>query len=777
MFADMVLRRRFSLAVAVFLIIPFTAALGQPADRLHGTVRDAATGLPLPGVHVFIDGTSIGAVTDRDGSFELRQLEPGAYTLVARFVGFETQRQDVMVPDDHARPIELALRPATAPLDELVVTAIGERQLRAEVAATVHAIGPDDIRRSMPVHPSEVMSRLPGVWINTTSGEGHMTSIRQPLTTEPVYLFLENGVPTRSTGFFNHNALYETNVPMADGVEVLKGPGTALYGSDAIGGVINVRPGAPYDAPTAEISAESGSFGFGRLLLSTGTEFGPHALRIDVNATRSDGWRDESRYDRQSAALMATSRLGSRSTLRTLASLSFIDQQPAGSSALREDDFRNTPERNYTPISFRDVHAFRVSSAFEHARRLSLVSITPYFRYNEMSILPNWSLAYDPTVYDTWNHSLGMLARVRRDVEGIDLRLVGGLDLEVSPGGREERIIIPERAEGIFTDYSEGELAYDYDVTFRQAAPYLHAEYKPVPHLQLTAGVRADLLGYDYENHLDVVTTGPHRRAASTSRSFAHLSPKLGASYRIGTSNIFAAYRHAFRVPSEGQLFRQGLTTNALDLEPVKADNFEVGVRMFLGSRISVESSVYLLRKTDDVVTFTDDNGVRVSTNAGKTSHRGIETGLLIQPIDGLSVTASHSYTVHRFDEWTPSTTADFSGKEMDAAPRTIAFLGLSYDPGFVQWLHLSADVSRLGSYWMNPENTVKYDGHVLLNVQASVDLPQGFEAFGRINNVTDERYAELASYHDVRGEEYAPGRPRAFFVGLRYHISGGASR
>src|SRR5690606_39801009 len=93
------------------------------------------------------------------------------------------------------------------------------------------------------------------------------------------------------------------------------------------------------------------------------------------------------------------------------------------------------------------------------------------------------------------------------------------------------------------------------------------------------------------------------------------------------------------RVPSEGQLFRQGLTTIALDLEPVKADNFEVGVRMFLGSRISVESSVYLLRKTDDVVTFTDDNGVRVSTNAGKTSHRGIETGLLIQPIDGLSVT------------------------------------------------------------------------------------------------------------------------------------------
>jgi outer membrane receptor protein involved in Fe transport len=84
------------------------------------------------------------------------------------------------------------------------------------------------------------MNQVPGVAVGVTNGEGHTTAIRQPFTTSPVYLFLEDGIPTRSTGFFNHNALYEIDIPQAGGIEVVRGPGSALYGSDAVAGVINV---------------------------------------------------------------------------------------------------------------------------------------------------------------------------------------------------------------------------------------------------------------------------------------------------------------------------------------------------------------------------------------------------------------------------------------------------------------------------------------------------------------------------------------------------------
>ena len=135
-------------------------------------------------------------------------------------------------------PAGVALAEASA-LAEVTVTATREGQLLSETPATVGVIKEKTLREVKPTHPTEIMGQVAGVWVNVTGGEGHQTAIRQPLTTNPVYLYLEDGVPTRSTGFFNHNALYEVNLPMAGGIEISKGPGSALYGSDAIGGVVN----------------------------------------------------------------------------------------------------------------------------------------------------------------------------------------------------------------------------------------------------------------------------------------------------------------------------------------------------------------------------------------------------------------------------------------------------------------------------------------------------------------------------------------------------------
>src|SRR5574343_563108 len=187
-----------------------------------------------------------------------------------------------------------------ATLGEVTVTATREGQLVYETPATVDVIKEKTLREVKPTHPSEIMGQVPGVWVNVTGGEGHQTAIRQPLTTSPVYLYLEDGIPTRSTGFFNHKALYEVNLPMAGGIEVSKGPGSALYGSDAIGGVINVLTRKPPTGPEFEASLEAGSYGWARTMLSGGTTFGNHAYRADLNLTHTDGWRDATGYDRQS---------------------------------------------------------------------------------------------------------------------------------------------------------------------------------------------------------------------------------------------------------------------------------------------------------------------------------------------------------------------------------------------------------------------------------------------------------------------------------------------
>ena len=118
------------------------------------------------------------------------------------------------------------------------------------------------------------MNQVPGVWVSNLSGEGHSTAIRQPLTTSPVYLYLEDGIPTRSTGFFNHNALYEINVPQSGGMEVSKGrvPRTLRFRRDRRNG--QCADAHPPRQGEFEASAEGGSYGWGRLMMTGGNASG-----------------------------------------------------------------------------------------------------------------------------------------------------------------------------------------------------------------------------------------------------------------------------------------------------------------------------------------------------------------------------------------------------------------------------------------------------------------------------------------------------------------------
>src|SRR5574343_2290 len=387
---------------------------------------------------------------------------------------------------------------------EVTVTATREGQLVSETPATIGVIKGKTLQEVKPTHTSEIMGQVAGVWVNVTGGEGHQTAIRQPLTTNPVYLYLEDGVPTRSTGFFNHNALYEVNLPMAGGIEINKGPGSALYGSDAIGGVINVLTHKPPTKPELEASIEGGSYGWARTMISGGSAFGDHAFRADLNLSHTDGWRDSTAYDRQSGTLRWDNAVGDDATLKSVATFSKIDQQTAGSSAISKNDYDNNPKANYTPISLRKVEAFRLSTAYEKEWGSSLLSITPYYRNDSMDLLANWSLSYDPTIYTTENQSFGAQIKYRHAFAPSRTRVIVGVDLDHSPGSRvENRIYTTATGSGytkIYTGYTMGTRIYDYDVTYQGVSPYLHGEISPMEQLRVTAGVRYDHVTYSFDN-------------------------------------------------------------------------------------------------------------------------------------------------------------------------------------------------------------------------------------------------------------------------------------
>lgn len=670
----------------------------------------------------------------------------------------------------------------------VTVTGTREAKLLAETPVSVGMIDAMEIAQNKPSHPAQIVSQVPGVAVAVTNGEGHTTSIRQPFTTSPVYLFLEDGIPTRATGFFNHNGLYEIDIPQSGGIEITRGPGTALYGSDAIGGVINVLTRAAGDKTQFDTSLEVGEHGWVRGLGGASLPYANGGLRADVNITHTDGWRKSTAYDRQSGILRWDHQFDADTRLQTNFGFSIIEQETGANSPLTRDDFKNNPRENYLPIAFREVDAYRLNSTFEKTVGDNLFSFTGLYRDNSMDLLASFGLNFDPTVSHVQNKSYGFLAKWRRDLPDFyRAALIVGLDFDNSPGGRtEDRVNVTPTGSGAsrrFDAFTLGPRIYDYDVTYRGIAPYIHTEISPITRLRLTAGLRYDEMRYRFDNRFDatplrVVSPFPGTRffgqVADTTVSFNRFSPKFGATFELTQhAHLYGSWNHNFRAPSEGQLFRpsagttaaaaDALAQSALDLKPIKAEQVEFGIRGEAGA-FNYDAVVYDLRKTDDIVSLRDNltNFVQ-SVNAGKTKHRGVEVGAGAAIVEGLRVDTAYSYAKHTYQQWNTSG-GNFTGNEIESAPRTLINSRLTWNP--VADARVQFEWVRIGSYWLDAGNTAKYGGHDVFNLRTNWKLNDTLALFGSISNLTDKRYADSAQ---IRSGEpvFSPALPRTYVGGI----------
>ncbi|HET6228740.1 MAG TPA: TonB-dependent receptor [Longimicrobiaceae bacterium] len=760
-------------ALLAFIFLAAPVAGQQPAGTVAGTVV-TSRGEPVAGVTVVAPGGR-RAVTDAAGAFRITSVPAGPATLTATRLGFGTARAAVTIEAGSTASAGLVMDESAVALQGVVVSAARELRLKSQTPASVGTVGRAEIESIRPKHPSEILGQVPGVWISSIGGEGHMTAIRLPKGTSPFYLFLEDGVPTRSTGFFNHNGLYEIDIPNAERIEVLKGPGTALYGSDAIGGVIDVETRRASLSPAFQGSVEGGSNGWSRVLLNGSDTFRGQGLRADLNVTHSDGFRTATAYDRASTSLHWDAYLPGGASLRTGVSYSRIRQTDGSSVTLA--DFRSDPAANYNPIAYRRVTALRISSALEKPLgAAAALSLTPYARSNTLDLLPSWMLSYDPVTYSTSNSSLGMLSKLRLDLPFWSAKVIGGLDLEVSPGHHDESLVTPVKDGQVYASYTVGSRLYDYDVTFREASPYVQADVSPVKPLLLSLGVRYDHVGYDYHTKLAPTQAGRWRRPEDAAPWYDHVSPKLGMTYTFSPAlGLFASYRNGFRVPSEGQLFRQGSSVDGTNLKPVTVDSYETGVRGVL-SDVSYEASLYRMDLKNDIlsafVPTADGAGFnRVNANAGFTRHQGVELGLGAPLGRQLRADVSYSNALHTYRRWTLGGAAnvDYSGNRQESAPRVLANARLAYTPSWMRDTRLTGEWVRVGSYFENPENTQKYAGHDLFNLRLNLPVTRALELDGSVTNLLDKRYAEAAAYDPFQKEQLTPGAPRSLSLAVQY--------
>lgn len=670
-------------------------------------------------------------------------------------------------------------------LEQIIVSATREERARNELPESVGVLGGTEIGEIMPGHPAELLNRLAGVHINNMGGEGHMTAIRQPLTTGGVYLFLEDGIPTRPTGFFNHNGLYEMDLTQAGQVEVTRGPGSALYGSDAIGGMINSLTRAPGEERELGLTVEAGENDWYRGLLSVS---GPVHERgragIQVNVTDNGGHREQGDYRRASITARWDQDWTQSITSKTVFAWSAIDQ--SGVSGLNEQDYRRRVAKNlyHGDVGYREVNALRLSSELAwHPGDDRLWTLTAFARDNHMDLMPSWMLSYDPNVYTTAFTTVGLLAKHRRNFDNLGVEWISGVDVDYTPSRYREQRIVPTREGEWFVDYQRsGRTNYDFEADQLTLSPYTQLEWQPVQRLRLSAGIRYDHFRIDYRDNLDpslpeVGVFAPLPFPARQFRpddqrvSFDQWSPKLGLVYDLTPNhNVYATWRHAFRAPTAGQLFRGGAVADTTSLKPVTAISRETGLRGRLTDWLDYDLALYHMVIEDDIVSLIVDD-TRKTVNSGETRHKGVELTLQAHWAERWvgALAVSHSQQHYKdFAYICATATCNFAGNDLPRAADNMANASVSYRAAEDAW-RLELEWEYLGPYFTDETNSHRYGGHQLLNLRGQYRVSNTLMLFARLQNLTDRRYSTYTSNQvGVADLEYRPGQPRTATVGVR---------
>ena len=214
-----------------------------------------------------------------------------------------------------------------------------------------------------------------------------------------------------------------------------KGPGSALYGSDSIGGIINSITRPTPSKTEITIHPELASFGWNRWLLSIGGPINDDlGIRIDLNTTNNEGFRDSSNYRRLSTTSRLDGFINDYTQFKTILSITKVKQ--SGVSSLSNEDYINTPKFNeyHNDVGRRIVDALRLSTEFSYEPNPSQRhTLTPFFRNNQMKLMPSWMLGYDPNDRTYEFQSYGLLAKSRFKLPDSSIEFITGVDFDFSP--------------------------------------------------------------------------------------------------------------------------------------------------------------------------------------------------------------------------------------------------------------------------------------------------------------------------------------------------------
>ena len=581
---------------------------------------------------------------------------------------------------------------------EVVVTATRAEQNLREVGQAVTVITRDDLDRRQTVSVADLLATTPGVTVTRNGSVGGFTGVRIRGAEAEQTLVVIDGIrvndPSSPGGSYDFANLLAANV---ERVEVLRGPDSVPWGSQAIGGIVNIVTADPARLGSGDVTARARAEGgyAGQLYASAGLSGRTGGLSgaLDAGYLRTDGI---------SSAASGTERDGYRQIgaagrigLEVADGIGIDLRGWYADSHLRYDGFADTapygpadgPQSGTTQelYGYAGAHADLADGRFRNRIAFTIADI-------------------DRDNFDPFFSSIARGRSERYEYQGDyvlsdALRLVGGAERENSR-------------------FNDGSTFARTGVT----SFYGQAIVRPVAPLTLTGGVRHD----DHD-------------------AFGgHTSYGADGVLALGGTTLRASYGEGFKAPTLYQLYSfYGRQT----LRPETARSFDLGVQQRLLGGAATVGATWFHRDTRNQIDFRSCVGAECAVqpyglydNIARTRAEGVELELALRPSNALTLTGNVSY----IDATNRSAGANL-GKDLARRPHETASVDADYR--FPFGLRVGGTVTIVGDSFDNAANSVRLDGYALASVRAELRVGERFSLYGRVENVADERYQTAAGY------------------------------
>jgi len=663
--------------------------------------------------------------------------------------------------------------------ERITVTASRQESLDTDLAMSVKGVGKEELALDNGQHVAESLNSISGVLIDQLSGgQGHKAAIRMPMNTGGYYLYLQDNIPLQSAAFFNHNALwwssFNSNVAR---MEVLKGAGTALYGSGAVAATVNILSADVADKPETSVDLMLGEDEYTKVQASHSNKISnTQGFRVSGSYLNNEGWRDHTGSQRAEVTLHHELDLGDNERLITSFVASDLEQEMAASLTkdLFDNDKTNSGLSDTVLASdpLRKTKYMRLSTQWDKADGNNFYSLIPYFRLRTNDYTATWNQNMPKVESEV--QTLGLLALANFENSSSSETTIG-VDIELTKGDQLSYQPLDFTTSGWGADtYVEGEKFYDDTTQYLGLSPYIQHKRSLTEKLDLTLGARYDYAKYDFDNHLGVYGDIGHGKISVENRSddFNHFSPKASLNYHVSEdSSVYLRYANSFRLPTAGSLYH--LTTkdsgDAKAVDPEVSDTYELGYKANWKT-VTFDTAIYYMDVDDGIVHAYNDSGQRYLTNASRVIHKGVEASILWQINEQLNISTAYSQSKHEFDEH-----EQYSGNEMSAAPDFIANVRVRYMPAYLQGFTAMLEIQSIGEYWLDDANSQDdegndriEDGYTIGNLKARYQVSEQLSLHARLLNISDEEYVQEASYRYGK-TQFSPGAPRTAYIGLNY--------